>query len=386
MEKTKLGFEWTLETFIEKINAQIRKGLDEISRTAPGTDHPFIRRIYDQVYEYLENGGKRMHGVSLLLSYRVAGGCDENEILPVAAAFQLYHHHTLIHDDIYDEDLKRRGASTAHHAFSEYFFQSNGNGIESKKPGGKAVFASPSHRKGVMAGFAMGKIVHAIALEWIAGAAIPAAKAMEILKRINLHDLSDNAAQLKDVYHEGKHIPSPHESLEIAHAKTGLLFEAGVECACLLAGCGPALAQGLKDWISYTAQAYQLQDDLEDFAADSEKGKGRGIGTDLRTRKPTFILASAIERASDEERSIIETWLCDPASETSTAQIMRIIQNTRALDICQRKIMELIEKGAGALEIEGANISRKDREELVDFSKYYVSDRYWKRSLPQPVS
>jgi geranylgeranyl diphosphate synthase type I len=200
-----IDFENRLQSWIDSINAEIKKSLDDILPHAPGREHPFIGRVYDHIYEYLENGGKRMHGISILLSYRVAGGNNLDMILPVAAAFQLYHHHTLIHDDIYDEDMKRRGFATAHHAFSNYFLRKHGT---ANGDAASAVFNSPSRRKGVIAGFALGKIVHAIAFELIAKAGIPA-EALHILRKINLHDLADNAAQLKDVYHEGSSITSP---------------------------------------------------------------------------------------------------------------------------------------------------------------------------------
>jgi geranylgeranyl pyrophosphate synthase len=164
-----------------------------------------------------------------------------------------------------------------------------------------------------------------------------------------------------------------------------MLFQAGTECAALLAGCSPATTDSIKDWILCSAMAYQLKDDLEDFAADSEKGMGRGVGTDLKTKKPTFILATAMNRASAADRSIMQSWLYAHDSGIGPDTIMRILDETSALSVCSGKINELIAEADAALRGSAA-ISEEDRQELMSFSKYFISDSYWKRALPQPAA
>ena len=59
-------------------------------------------------------GGKRLRPLLILLAYEIAGGLDEDEIMPLALAFELIHTATLVHDDINDEASHRRGIETIH--------------------------------------------------------------------------------------------------------------------------------------------------------------------------------------------------------------------------------------------------------------------------------
>jgi hypothetical protein len=65
---------------------------------------------------------------------------------------------------------------------------------------------------------------------------------------------------------------------------------------------------------------------------------------------------------------------------------MRILEETSALSVCSGKINELIAEADAALRRRAANISEEDRLELMRFSKYFISDSYWKRALPQPAA
>src|SRR5437763_9493239 len=72
--------------------------------------------IRDSVYHYLSQKGKALRPLMLLLSCGAAGG-DEARALPAAAAIELFHTWTLVHDDIIDRDDLRRGKPTVHAAF-----------------------------------------------------------------------------------------------------------------------------------------------------------------------------------------------------------------------------------------------------------------------------
>ncbi|UUZ48667.1 polyprenyl synthetase family protein [Massilia sp. B-10] len=60
----------------------------------------------------------------------------------------------------------------------------------------------------------------------------------------------------------------------------------------------------LKLWAGQSALAYQLQDDLEDLQIESEKGQGRGVGSDLLRCKPTYLYALAKTRAGRRPASL----------------------------------------------------------------------------------
>jgi len=73
--------------------------------------------IRDAALSYLKMGGKSLRPAVLLLSCGAVGG-DETVALPAAAAIEVYHTWTLVHDDIIDRDSRRRNAPTVHVEFA----------------------------------------------------------------------------------------------------------------------------------------------------------------------------------------------------------------------------------------------------------------------------
>jgi len=365
-----------LNQWLDQINVAIKDELDRIYKQAPSQNHPLISRVYKSVYAYLDNGGKRLHSIPIILSYLSTGGERVEDILPLCSAIQLYHHHTLVHDDIYDEDLKRRGSPTIHQAFYDFF-----NEKDTKEKVPTTLFVNDARRKGAIAAWAQGKIVHALVFECLYQLDISAEQRLEVIRLLNLHDIHDNAAQLKDVYHEGQKIPSPQACLDIVYEKTGKLYEVGINCALIASGASEKEVQALKLWGRNIAIAYQLEDDLQDLYADSEKGKGRGVGADLYKAKPTFILATALELASEEEREQLKRWIAGETKGLTIEKIIGILFSSGAVNLCVEKIKKLIHDGLEEIKV---NVSlTEDMASLFrDISYYSISDDYWRRVLP----
>ncbi|MBC7806119.1 MAG: polyprenyl synthetase family protein, partial [Akkermansiaceae bacterium] len=151
-------------------HAAILQEVDDFLRTflharltqMPARDHPALSLVYDSIYSYLHNGGRRMHAVSVVLAFEACGGTPRTAILPVAAAFQLYHYHTLVHDDIYDEDDHRRGTRTIHRRFADWFAAHSHVSPAAQADG---VFRTDIERRGAIAGWIQGKVVQSLALD-----------------------------------------------------------------------------------------------------------------------------------------------------------------------------------------------------------------------------
>lgn len=376
-------FEQYLEGLIAEINAAMREALAAAIATAPDADHPLVGRIYRTVPAYLEGGGKRMHGSAVVLAFGAVGGAPRRAILPVAAGFQLYHHHTLVHDDIYDEDGERRGAPTIHRAFTDWFAaRAPAAAPAARAPAAGRVFLGASERQGAIAGWAQGKVVHALAFEAICGAAFPPDRLLAAARALNWHDVHDNAGQAKDVFHEGAEIPEPEACVEISRLKTGRLFAVAAEAGAHLGGGTPSQARAVVGWVVPSAIAYQLQDDLEDLEKDSEKGRGRGIGSDLRTCKPTLILSLALRQASPAGKRLLEDWIRQPPPRTGDVQpIVEVIRDSGAVDACRARVQALVDESIRALQTAEPALEPAHVERMAGFTRYFVSREYWKRPL-----
>jgi len=376
-------FENNLSKYVTQINRSIAEELQHLEKTAPSADHPYIKQVYRNIFHYLENGGKRMHGISIALAYAGLKGEMPSAIWSLAAGFQLYHHHTLVHDDIYDEDMTRRKQTAVHHEFYKNF---NGEGKD-------ALFSDPEYhlfiskhrRLGAITGFAQGKIIHAAALKMLLSMQFPDVVKLKVAQILNYHDLTDNAAQLRDVYHEGNRIPTPEECIAIARAKTGMLFRMGVRCACVAAAAPQEVGEALETWIESAAIGYQLQDDLEDLYVDSEKGQGRGVGVDLLKSKPTFIMATTFQEAKGNDLALLRSWQDNGQQEAQLPAILDIILRLQIPDICRSRIERIVEEGNAALDSVKHLINPQYFDQLKEFAWYFVSKNYWKRNIFEKV-
>jgi geranylgeranyl diphosphate synthase type I len=375
-------FPAALEAMCGGVNQAIEAFLDSSAKRMPQQEHPAFGRLFRSVYAYLRNGGRRMHAQAMLLAYRATGGEPASAILPVAVGFQLYHHHTMVHDDIYDEDPARRGSATVHEAFAQWFSQHAG---PASPPDAGSLFLSPARRRGAIAGWMQGKVVHALAFEAIASAPFPREQLFEVARALNWHDVYDNAGQLADVFHEHSPDLSPERSLGIAELKTGRLFSVCVDAATRLSNATVAQAHALSTWIHNLGVAYQLQDDLEDLEAESEKGRGRGAGTDLRSRKPTLLLALALENAGEADRTLLLEWMRGAGPTLDVVQFRRVVERTGGLDACRAVVAEKVGEASAALRRAQPALPRESLEQMDAFGRYFVSPAYWRRPLPPAI-
>jgi geranylgeranyl pyrophosphate synthase len=375
-----------------RIDGHIGRALDEALSRAPARDDPVVRLVYRSIYDYLANGGRRMHGGSVVLAYQACaarrghavGAMDDiDDVLPVAAAFQLYHYHTLVHDDIYDEDDRRRGSATVHCAFADWFSaRDNGTPASLERP--TQLFRTTTGRRGAIVGFAQGKVVHALALECLmSAAAFPAAEVLAVARRLNLHDMDDNAGQVLDVAREhfGAGELSPDDALRVAAMKTGRLFRVGAESAAALAGANPSRRAALGDWAELVAVAYQLKDDVEDLEPSSEKGAGRGTGSDLRMGKPTVLRAEALRRA---EPGHVATLRACARGDVSPDRAAEVIVGSGSLRACLERIAQLVREADTALDSADPAFAPGAIRRLRAFAGHFLSHDYWRRPLPPP--
>ncbi len=102
-------------THYQKIISQaLKEYLGQKIKELPVFGNSFVRKQYQLFAAYCLRNGKRLRPILTLMAYRAVGGKNEKNILLPALAFELFHNYTLIHDDIYDEDDKRRNEWANH--------------------------------------------------------------------------------------------------------------------------------------------------------------------------------------------------------------------------------------------------------------------------------
>ena len=380
------------------IDRCLARAIDGLLAHGPAQDDPLVGRMYRWMRHYLDNGGQRMHGIAVMLAYEACGGQDTDAIVPVAAALQLYHHHTLVHDDLYDEDHSRRGWPTTHQAFADWYGNRGPHPAAARASSGRKgrtavphatqavpatrLFASDALRRGSVVAFAYGKMCRALAGYLIAGSGFGEAARLEATRLLDWHDLFDNAAQVRDVHHEGQAMPDPATCLDNAWLKTGRLFEVCARVGARLAQATEAQCEAVQAWAGQAALAYQLQDDLEDLAPDSEKGQGRGAASDLQHCKPTYLYAMAMTLARGADLALLQRWQAGEQARLTAGDVIAVLDRCGAMAACAAEVQRCIERSLQALASARPAFDAVRDEAMRAFARHFVSPAYWRRRLP----
>lgn len=207
-------------------------------------------------------GGKRIRPL-LLIASAVLCGSTPDAAMPYAAALEMIHTYSLIHDDLpaMDDDDFRRGQPSCHAAFGEAHAMLAGDGL--------LTFAFETM---------LGALVREPSAE-AAEAALVIARAAGFRGMIagQCLDLSD------DPFRDAE-----QRLRTIQEKKTGALIRAAVMAGAALAGAGNHLTGRLDRFAASLGLAFQIKDDLLDAESTSET-LGKTIGKDARDNKLTFV-------------------------------------------------------------------------------------------------
>jgi geranylgeranyl diphosphate synthase, type II len=216
-------------------------------------------------------GGKRIRPVLALATARAAGA-DPARVLPLAAALELIHTYSLIHDDLpaMDDDDLRRGRPTCHMAFGENVAILAGDGLYAEAF--RHVLArQEGEPHAVLA--ALGELATATGVNGMVG------------------------GQYLDVTERA---PADADGLRTVHVlKTGKLIAASVLCPLrLVLASEPARIDPFRGFASELGVLFQIVDDILDVTG-SDAALGKPHGSDARLGKRTYVSAYGLERARE---------------------------------------------------------------------------------------
>jgi geranylgeranyl diphosphate synthase type II len=265
-----------------------------------GADRRAARLVEAMRYSLLA-GGKRIRPVLTLATAR-GRGADPAVVLPTAAALELIHTYSLIHDDLpaIDDDTLRRGRPTCHVAFGEDVAILAGDGLFAEAFT-LVLLRQPGSPEAVLA--AVAEIATATGVQGMVG------------------------GQYMDVAGEA----AADDDLRTLHAlKTGRLIRAAVVCGALLSG-----AEDVEPYRAFAAELgllFQIVDDiLDETGAEDELGKS--VGKDKALDKVTYVSRFGMPRAvelADEARQRALRLLTElPGDTADLAAVARFIHERR---------------------------------------------------------
>lgn len=249
-----------------------------------------LDRLGTILWDHVDGGGKRLRA-RLVLAAAEALGVPRADAVPWAAACELLHNATLVHDDLQDGDRVRRGreAVWARHGVTQ------------------AINAGDLGLMLPYRALALGEIDDAV--RWRLSDAM--ARGAEAVVR----------GQAAELELPGRERLSWEDYAHAVCGKTAALFALPVQGAALIAGLGPAEAEALAAEFVPIGLLFQIQDDILDLWGD----KGRGaVGSDLREGK---ISAPVVEhiRLHPEDEAWLRGLLRLPRERTTDAMVAEMI-------------------------------------------------------------
>ena len=258
--------------------------------------------MQEAALHYLRRGGKALRSTALLLICRAVGG-DEERALPAAAAIEIYHTWTLIHDDIIDRDKKRRGHLTVHEEFYRRALTEMGYADKEAKHYGLSI------------GILTGDLLQGWAVSLLCDLRHSGAADSNLVLFL-VNDLAGSvnteliAGQTSDI----QCVKLPIDNLDIdslidlAEKKTGRLYQfAGRAGAMLGLNTIDPDQPSVKILTEFAAKcgiAFQLRDDILGIIG-KEEVLGKPVGSDLREGKITVLLYHALTNANEKERIVL---------------------------------------------------------------------------------
>ncbi len=242
---------------LARVEKQFRRDLE--------SDVPLIRKVGEYV---LSSGGKRIRPALLLLAARLCDYAGEMAV-PLASVVEFIHTATLLHDDVVDSAILRRGLASANTLW----------GNEASVLVGDFLF-SKSFSLMVAAGS-----IDILSLFSGATTAIAEGEVMQLLSTGEL-DLTEE------------------RYISVITAKTAILMSAACESGAILASASLERQAALAGFGKDVGIAFQLMDDTLDYTATEEEF-GKSIGHDLEEGKITLPLIHTLKMCSAGEREII---------------------------------------------------------------------------------
>ncbi len=272
----------------------IKKELEMVERKLHEMVKSEEKVLTDASRHVIDAGGKRLRPAVTILAYKALGGSDIDKIVDIASGFELIHSATLVHDDINDGGLTRRGKETVYKKF----------GLHDAVVIGDFLFVKA---------FQLGGLFDKNVVQMTADACAKLAEG-EILQNRYRHkkDLS------VDTY------------VKIMERKTAYPIRAGAMVGAYLASAPADVIESMGSYGLDLGIAFQIIDDVLDFAGDQKK-TGKQVGVDLREGHLTLPSLLAIKDSTDAKKAIVELVASEHPDQEKVMECVDLVNKTGAI-------------------------------------------------------
>ncbi len=286
-----------------------------------------------------EPAGKALRPTLCLLACEAVGG-DYHTALPAAAALELVHNFSLIHDDIQDGDTQRRHRPT--------------------------VWAVWGEAQAINAGTAMRILVNK-ALKRLEDHGVSAEKRLKIQELLDEASLRLIEGQYLDIDYEKRLDISVADYLCMVEGKTGELIACALEAGAALGTDDTEIIEGYRQLGLAIGLSFQIRDDILGIWGDQDV-LGKPLASDIVRRKKTLPIVHALETVRDASRSRLESYYGNGHAEGSVQDVLDILNQAEARDYALKMDNDYCREARAILaDLKATDAARRQFEELISF-------------------
>lgn len=313
-----LGEDWTA------VNGYIRSSLE--------SDISLLNSTNENI---LAHNGKMLRPMLCLLMARVCGGAANDDSRKFAAAGELLHNATLLHDDVADESKERRGVPTT-----------------------ASILGGPASV--LLGDYWLVKAVDIILSSEHSGEVV----------RLFSKTLSDLAeGEMLQLQKASSADTTKEDYFRIIYSKTASLFEAACVSAAISVNASEEFREAARAYGVRLGIAFQIKDDIMDYVSDDIIGKPRGV--DLKEQKITLPLLGALQKVSAERNAEVRKMILDINENPELCDRVReFVLEYGGIDTAKECLESYVRSAKESLVVFPESEARTMLEQLAEFTAY----------------
>lgn len=284
----------------------------------------------------LAHSGKQLRPILALLAARAcsADGCASEATVRYAAAAELMHNATLLHDDVADDSDQRRGVPTIRSLM------------------------------GPTVSVLLGDYWLVKAMDLILGSHEADSQVIRIFSR-TLSDLAEG--ELLQLQKAQSCDTTEADYLRIIYSKTASLFEASCVSAALSVGASSEAVVAMRTYAVALGRAFQIKDDLLDY--DGTESVGKPLGVDILEQKMTMPLLGALANAGAEEEARVRALVKDIVGHPEHRdEIVAFVKANGGMEYATGRLDFYVMEAVAALSVLPDSFEKELLEKLAHFT------------------
>jgi geranylgeranyl diphosphate synthase type I len=327
MEEYKLEVLDILGKYSQEVQIEIKTAMNEVDPHS----------LKDASAHLLEAGGKMIRPALTILAAEAVGG-NVKSALKTAAAVELIHTFSLIHDDIMDRDEKRRGKPSVHMVWGDPMAILAGDTLFSK------AFETLlwTEEDGVDSHLVLG------ALQTMADGCVKICE-----------------GQAMDMGFAGKLDVTEDEYMQMIYKKTAALISAATRSGAILGGGSQEQVEALSEYGRLIGLAFQIHDDYLDVVSD-EENLGKPVGSDIAEGKMTLLVVHTLNQASPADKDELLGILEEDGDE-NVPRAIEIFEKYGSIEYAHNIALSNVAQAKNLLQVLDNSPARKALELMADF-------------------